>query len=128
MKELTTYLKKSGACEKLIAETFDDLSKQMFSGVGIEYLENVKLPLELFEKNAEMKGVHVNKSVKLENQNCLLANSTADIIISDNKQIYVIILLHGSKATINISNYAVVLIKELDGKAEISIDKSSILL
>lgn len=127
MIKLKRELKKIGACKELIAETFDELSEQMFHAIGLEFLENVDVPFEVFDKY-RIEGTYVDEDVTLKNQNCVLVRSKAKIEITDNKQVYKIVLLHCSEADITISNYAVVLIKEIGGKANVEIDKTSILL
>lgn len=123
MNELINYLKEHKACGKLTARNFDELSRQMFEEVGIEFLKNARLPKEIFQKY-KIKGVHVDGSVEIENEDVLLVNSKAHIEINNLDKVYKIVLLHGSSAKIVASNYAVIKIHNISGEYELIKDET----
>ena len=118
-------LKKYGACEDLASES--QIDRLLFDPRGIEYLENANIPLSIF-RDFPQKGIFVDTTIKAENENVVLVNSTAKIVLSGVDQIYRIVLLHGSTADIEAYNYAVVQIVNIDGKFKLTKDKTVVTL
>lgn len=118
-------LKTYGACNDLANES--QIEKLLFDPRGIEYLENANIPLSLFRQFPQ-KGVFVDSTIKAENENVVLVNSNAKIILTGVDQVYRIVLLHGSTAEIEAYNYAVVQIVNIDGDFKLTKDGTVIVL
>ena len=104
---------KLGACDKVKSATdLESLVELFFSPQGREFcLKNNFPSLETFRGiDAEKYGVFTEKDVYLKNQNVALINCTGKLIFNKTDG-YKVILMHGSKVEIEVSNYAVVLIE-----------------
>lgn len=129
MKEFIEELKKHGACEKLNAETWEDVSNIIFRGYTIEYLQKANTPVEFFRRYKEkVRSVFVDENVTLKNEDALLVNSSAEIEITDNSKVYNIVLMHGSKAKIKAGGYPVLVVTNIGGEYEIENDKTAVIL
>lgn len=93
-----------------------------FSPMGREFCAAHNFPdMEQFRKmgdEARNHGIYIDAgSVEITNQ-CqvgLIGDTTADLIINDNTKVHIIILMHGAKARIKASHYAVILPVNISG-------------
>lgn len=122
--ELIQILKEYGACSDLQSE--EQINELLFTERGIEFLEDAELPIDLF-RDYPVEHIYTDTSVRIENESVLLVNSTADIVLSE-VGLYKIILMHGSKAKIKASNYAVVKVACISGKYKLEKDSTVIIL
>lgn len=119
-----------GACDKPSGvKDWKDLARLFFSPQGREFCQTNNFPsLDLFQEIAEgMKphGVYVDAGqVEYANPGKigLIGDTEALITIDDNTRVHKVILMHGAKAHIKASNFAVILIVNI-GECELVLDK-----
>lgn len=112
-----------GACDRLgEIRDFPHLIDLFFSPQGQEFCEKYNYPsLEIFQQiknnidkaNIYVDAGHINLSGK--KHICLVGNTSAVIQASGVAFVHIIILMHGSKATIKASNHAVLKIVNISG-------------
>lgn len=119
-----------GACAKSKGVSdWKSLAWLFFTPQGREFCEQHNFPsLEMFREMAEnvaRYGVFVDAgSVKRQNDaNVGLVGSTsAELVYDDNTVVHKVILMHGAKAKIKASHYAVILLVNI-GACEVEIEK-----
>lgn len=123
--------KRIGACP-LIRDIKDNstLLSSFFSPQGREFCERYNFPsIELFRQIkpeiTEDMAVFVDYGhVQRSNDKdiALIGDTCGELIFDENKTVHKIILMHGAKAIIKASNYAVLLIVNIGG-CEVTINK-----
>lgn len=101
-----------------------------FSPQGREFCEEKNFPsLSVFQRmkpyNVEQFGVFVDFGRVLRSNDkdiALIGDSCGELKFDENKAVHKVILMHGAKAHITASNYAVLLIVNVGG-CEVTIDK-----
>ena len=59
----------------------------------------------------------------------IIGDTEAEMVFTDNTKVHIVILMHGAKARITVSNYAVVLLVNIENcEVEINKDKTAIIL
>lgn len=123
--------KRIGACP-LIGEIKDKdtLLSSFFSPQGREFCERYNFPsIELFRQIkpeiTEDMAVFVDFGQFTRSNDkdiALIGETCGELIFDENKTVHKIILMHGAKAVIKVSNYAVLLIVNIGG-CEVTINK-----
>lgn len=122
-----------GACTNFDGVNYKKLSILLFTPQGREFCERYNFPsLSMFQQMkpniTEDMGVFVDFGdiKRSDDRNiALIGNTSAELKYSDNKVVHKVILMHGAKAVINASNYAVLLIVKIgDCKVVINKDKT----
>ncbi len=126
-----------GACNKSSSVSdWKSLSWLFFTPQGCEFCEVNNFPtIEMFRgMSSEIGnyGVHVDAgTVRLSNDDkvALIGNTEGELIFSDNTKVHKVIFMHGAKAKVTASNYAVVLLVNI-GNCEVEIikDETAIIL
>lgn len=127
---------ETGACKKINrVKGFPSLIKLMFSPQGIEFCEKYNFPsLEVFREDKEqVKDLNIlvdagDIEPSSRKYICLVGDTQATIHVSGVEHTHTIILMHGAKATINASNYAVVKVVNISGEYSINKDNTAIAL
>ena len=120
----------SGACSKSNGVSdWKSLVWLFFTPQGREFCEENNFPsLEMFrEMSSEVAayGVYVDAgSVNTCNDEkvALIGDTEAELVFTDNTKVHKVILMHGAKARITASNYAVILLVNV-GNCEVEINK-----
>lgn len=109
-------------------ETTSELMKLIFTPQGVEFCTKFNFPdIDTFQQHkgskAEHNGIYINTRVKLRNVEHLLlvGNTNAVLTYDDPAKSYHIILMHGAKAKIKASGYAVVFVTNAGGTVETEI-------
>ena len=119
-----------GACAKS-GEVSDwkSLVWMFFTPQGREFCEENNFPsLEMFrgiKQGVEEYGVLVDAGdvCRVNEANVgVIGNTSAELVYDDNTKVHKVILMHGAKAKIKASNYAVILLANI-GKCEVEIEK-----
>ena len=122
-----------GACAKLDgANDYMALSRLLFSPQGREFCEKHNFPsLTMFQQMkpyiTEGMGVFVDFGRVCRSNDkdiALIGDSCGELVFDENKTVHTIILMHGAKAVITASNYAVLLIVRV-GNCEVIINKDN---
>lgn len=126
-KEFFETANRLGACRLLHGnENKEDLMRLLLTPQGTEFCTKNNFPsmeqLQWFRgEKAESMGIYINTDTELTNPvKVFLAGSKA-VLHFDTIGRYNVILMHGAKAEIHASNYAVVFVKNAGG--EVKIDK-----
>ncbi|MFR8834964.1 hypothetical protein [Bacteroides nordii] len=126
-----------GACSKSSdVSDWKSLVWLFFTPQGREFCEENNFPsLEMFRgMSSEVKkyGVHVDAgsiSVCNDERVGIIGDTEAEMVFTDNTKVHIVILMHGAKARITVSNYAVVLLVNIENcEVEINKDKTAIIL
>ena len=136
INELIEAAKPYNLCDKLDGvDNWTKLIKVLLTAQGSEFCENTKfLSLEQFRNldcNASDYGVYVDAgSIALDNCKniVIVGNTDAEINITENKRITKIMAMHGAQITVNASNYAVILIVNIDSEVVINKDETTVIL
>lgn len=121
-----------GACRGSNGVTdWKSLCWLFFSPQGREFCNENNFPsLAMFrgmKENVHHYGVYVDAG-RIEKYNPgnigIIGDTDAIITIEDNKQVHKIVLMHGAKAKIKASNYAVILIMNVGG-CDVKIEKDN---
>lgn len=96
-------------------EDEDQLMRLFLTKQGIEFCINNNFPdLKTFRlfKEAEKHNIYIDKNVELKNQSkvVLIGNTNGILSYDDPDKVHEVILMHGAKATIKASGYAVVFV------------------
>jgi len=128
-KEEQVYkeVKRKGACLMLKGtENIDDLIKLFFTPQGIEFCTKYKSPnLETFRRFRGMQvargGFYIDTPVKAKNlpRVALIGSETVAELEFTETAGYTVVLMHGAKAKITASGYAVVFLHDAGGDVEI---------
>lgn len=137
VKEIIKDASTRGACANIDKSSdFKSLAWLFFSPQGREFCEQNNYPsLDIFRrirKEALDFGILVD-SGKTERVNdgkiAVIGNTEATLIYTDQSRVHTVILMHGARARIKASNYAVILIVNIGGcKVEIEKDDTVVIL
>lgn len=114
-----------GACTNSAKATdWKSLVWLFFSPQGREFCKENNYPsIESFRSMAdyvEPYGVYIEKQVEKHNEDIALVGKSESVLRYDGvDKAYKVILMHGAKATIHASNYAVVRLENISGEYEI---------
>lgn len=133
MKTVNDIMKSAsllGACGKSNGVSdWKSLVWLFFSPQGREFCENNDFPsLEMFREMSNdvvNHGVHVDAgtiSLCNEEKVALIGNTGAELIFTDETKVHKVILMHGAKARITASGYAVIHLVNV-GNCEVVINK-----
>lgn len=130
VNEIMQSASSLGACNKSSSVSdWKSLSWLFFTPQGREFCEENNFPtLEMFRgmsSEIENYGVHVDAgTVRLSNDDkvALIGNTEGELVFSDNTRVHKVILMHGAKAKVTASNYAVILLVNI-GNCEVEIIK-----
>lgn len=119
-----------GACSKSNGVSdWKSLVWLFFTPQGREFCEENNFPsLEMFQgmkEHVEQYGVFVDRGevVRFNDTNIgLIGNTSATLVFDDNSVVHKVVLMHGAKARIKASNYAVILLVNI-GNCDVKIDK-----
>lgn len=119
-----------GACGKSNGVSdWKSLVWLFFTPQGREFCEENNFPsLEMFQgmkDHVSEFGVRVdNGEINRVNDACvgLIGNTSGELIFDDNTVVHKVVLMHGAKARIKASHYAVILLVNI-GNCEVTIDK-----
>lgn len=123
-----------GACAKSgTATDWRSLCWLFFSPQGREFCRERNYPsIEMFREmkvNVEPYNVFVEKSVDLKNENAALIGKAESMLhYSGTDMGYKVILMHGARAVIHASNYAVVRVENISGEYEVINDGTAKIL
>lgn len=121
-----------GACSNSEGVTdWKSLVWLFFSSQGREFCEKNNFPgIGMFRgmaENVKPYGVYVDAG-KIEKSNpsniAVIGDTEAVITINDNKRVHKIIVMHGGKAMIKASNYAVILVVNI-GSCDVVFDNDN---
>lgn len=127
-EELIKGLEEHGACSRSReARNITSISKLVFTAQGREYIRNNNYPtLDIFralKRKIEKNNIYVDGNIHATNKSVVIVgDSTATLNYTGLADRYKVIILHGAKAKINVSDYAVVLIDNIGGSYEINND------
>lgn len=134
-KEFFEIANRLGACRLLHGtESKEDLMRLLLTPQGTEFCTKNNFPsmaqLQQFKgATAERLGIFIDTDTKLTNPaKVFLAGRTLAVLHFDVIGRYNVILMHGAKAEIQASNYAVVFIKNAGGEVEIVKDNTALIL
>lgn len=136
VREIMNAALSYGACEKSNGVTdWKSLCWLFFSPQGREFCEENNFPnIEMFrgmKDHVQEYGVFVD-SGEVERKNDanigLIGKTSADLTYDDNTKVHKVILMHGAKAKIKASNYAVLLLVNISGEVEIDKDDTVVIL
>lgn len=125
VKEIMQKAIGLGACTQSGKATdWKSLVWLFFSPQGREFCKENNYPsIELFRsmaKYVEPYCVYVEKPIEKHNENVALIGEAESTLRYDGvEKAYKVILMHGAKATIHVSNYAVVMLENISGRYEI---------
>lgn len=124
-----------GACDKSKGVSdWKSLAWLFFTPQGREFCENNNFPsLEVFRgmNDVSKYGVFVDSGdIQRENDIniALIGETTAELTYSGSDSVHRIILMHGAKAKIRASKYAVILIVNISGWVEVEKDETVAIL
>lgn len=125
VKEIMQKAIGLGACTQSGKATdWKSLVWLFFSPQGREFCKENNYPsIELFRSMAqyvEPYGVYVEKPIEKHNEDVALIGKTESTLRYDGaEKAYKVILMHGAKAAIHVSDYAVVRLENISGEYEI---------
>lgn len=122
---------KLNACQMFKGdESIEDLAALMFSPQGVEFLTRYKFPdLAVFRKfkrfSPERLGVYIDAGqITLKNpEKAFLVGNTVAVIEYDELKAKRLVMMHGAKATVEASGWAVVRI-DTDGTCNVDVKKA----
>lgn len=134
-KEFFEIANRLGACRLLHGtESKEDLMRLLLTPQGTEFCTKNNFPsmaqLQQFKgATAEKLGIFIDTDTKLTNPaKVFLAGRTGAVLHFDAIGRYNVILMHGAKAEIHASNYAVVFVKNAGGEVEVVKDNTALVL
>lgn len=124
-----------GACAlaKRSYDTWEELSRLFLSPQGIEFCQNNKFPsLKIWEdikksENVRKIGYHINNGevIGCNSPYIVIVGNTSAKLTFNSLGMYRVILMHGAKADIEATNYAVLnIVKIGDCKVNLKTDKT----
>lgn len=125
VKQIINGAIKIGACyQSNKATDWKSLVWLFFSPQGREFCRDNNYPsIESFRsmaKYVEPYCVYVEKPIEKHNEDVALIGEAESTLRYDGvEKAYKVILMHGAKATIHVSNYAVVMLENISGRYEI---------
>lgn len=122
---------KLNACQMFKGdESIEDLAALMFSPQGVEFLTRYKFPdLAVFRKfkrfSPEKLGVYIDAGrITLKNpEKAFLVGKTVAVLQYDELKAKRLVMMHGAKATVEASGWAVVRI-DTDGTCNVDVKKA----
>lgn len=122
---------KLNACQMFKGdESIEDLAALMFSPQGVEFLTRYKFPdLAVFRKfkrfSPEKLGVYIDAGqITLKNpEKAFLVGNTVAVLQYDELKAKRLVMMHGAKATVEASGWAVVRI-DTDGTCNVDVKKA----
>lgn len=134
-KEFFEIANRLGACRLLHGtESKEDLMHLLLTPQGTEFCTKNNFPSmeqlrEFKGETAEKLSIFIDTDTKLTNPaKTFLAGNTKAVLHFDTIGRYNVILMHGAKAEIHASNYAVVFIKNAGGDVQIVKDNTALIL
>lgn len=134
-KEFFEIANRLGACRLLHGtESKEDLMRLLLTPQGTEFCTKNNFPsmaqLQQFKgATAEKLGIFIDTDTKLTNPaKVFVAGHTRAVLHFDTIGRYNVILMHGAKAEIHASNYAVVFVKNAGGEVEVVKDNTALVL
>lgn len=131
-KEFFDIANRLGACSLLKgSENKEELMRLMLTPQGTEFCTKCHFPsleqLQEFKgKTAESLGIYIDTDTELTNPvKVFLFGNTKALLHFDTIGRYNVVLMHGAKAEIHASNYAVVFVKNAGGETEIIRDNTA---
>lgn len=129
-KDVIAKALKLGACSGSDGVTdWKSLCWLFFTPQGREFCEDNDFPtigmFRQMKEHVKEYGVYVDVgdlSRKNDINIAVIGNTCANLVFDDNTKVHKVILMHGAKAKIKVSNYAVILLVNI-GKCEVEIDK-----
>lgn len=131
--DIRTIIEESrsrGACDKVDAVTdMESLSQLLFSPQGREFCRKHDYPdiptCIAVAEQARPYGIHVNERVEVSNRHVALIggdSGVSELTFSGTAKAYTVILMHGAKAHITATDYAVVRIDNIGGHYTLDTD------
>lgn len=125
VKDILSKAVSKGACSNSAKATnWESLTWLFFSPQGREFCKDNNYPtLGMFReiaKDVEPYGVYVEKGVEKSNEDvALIGEAESTLHYSGVDKAYKVILMHGAKAVIHASGYAVIRLENISGEYEI---------
>lgn len=135
-KDVIVKARSLGACSGSDGVTdWKSLCWLFFSPQGREFCEERNFPpIEMFRnmgENVKPYGVYVDAGhVDVTNPGniAVIGDTDAVITVDDNERVQKVILMHGGKAKIMASGYAVILLVNIGGEVDIEKDETVVVL
>jgi hypothetical protein len=136
-QQIYSQAKRLGVCDLMKGgENTDDLMELFFTPQGIEFCSEYNFPsmealMPFRGTQAARGGFYIDTPVKLKNPNrvALFGKDTvAELEYDDVSQRHEVVVMHGAKAIIKASGYAVVFVANVSGKVETEITESAMIL
>lgn len=133
-KEFFEIANRLGACRLLHGtESKEDLMRLLLTPQGTEFCTKNNFPsmeqLQWFRgEKAESMGIYIDTDTELTNPAKVFLAGSKAVLHFDTIGRYNVILMHGAKAEIHASNYAVVFVKNAGGEVEIDKDDTALIL
>ncbi|MDR3246072.1 MAG: hypothetical protein LBT50_06520 [Prevotellaceae bacterium] len=132
-QKVFTESKKANICGLMTGqEDFDGLMRLFFTPQGIEFCTKHNLPtidtLRLFRgMQAARGGFYIDAPAKLKNPGnvALFGKTVAELEYDDTGVYHQVIVMHGAKAKITASGYAVVFVTNAGGEVETVINDNA---
>lgn len=131
LSDIKSKASKLGACDKLgKVDSVDGLANLLFSPQGVEFCEKTGFPdtdtLRLLpETDRERHGVFLDKGIiNVHNPKkiAVFGNTVLNSVYDGAAESYKVLLMHGAKAVITASGYAVV---SIHGEGEVSVNRGA---
>ncbi len=132
--EIYKKAKELGVCPLFKGtESEDGLIRLFLMKQGIEFCIDNSFPdLDTFRtfKTAENYNIYIDKKIELNNSRkvVLIGNTKATLVYDDPDKRHEVILMHGAKATIKASGYAVVFVTNGGGSVKKVISDKALIL
>lgn len=123
-----------GVCSMMTGtENEEEILRLLLTPQGTEFCtKNNFPPMDMVRRfkgdKAESMGIYIEKDTNLHNPERLFLFGGNHTLKFDTAKRYNVILMHGAKAEVHASNYAVVFIKNAGGEVEIIKDKTALVL
>lgn len=135
-KEFFELANRLGACRLLHGtESKEDLMRLLLTPQGTEFCTKNSFPsIDVLRRDfrgpaAEQLGIFIDTDTEQTNPaKVFLAGTTKAILHFDRIGRYNVILMHGARAEIHASNYAVVFVKNAGGEVEVTQDNTALVL
>lgn len=134
--KLYNEAKKFGVCSLLTGkETTAELMRLIFTPQGIEFCTKFNFPdintfLQYKGTEAKQNGIYIDTDTKLHNVEhvLLVGNTNAVLTYDDPTKSHHVILMHGAKAKIKASGYAVVFVNNAGGEIDTQTNDNALIL
>ena len=136
VKDILKEMVSLGACSSFEEiSDWEGICRLFFTPQGREFCRNKDFPaigtFRSIKKYVAPYGIHVEELVNRENENIALVGdcgAESNLSFNGTKKAYKVILMHGAKACIRVSNYAVVRVENLSGEYKVINDGTGIVL